>query len=364
MIRVGILSAPLTATGTGSGTYLRYLVQGFKKYTYSDDFEFVLLRTKNQKDIGLASLYGFPEKVIPNLPLVRNMWLNGAFDVVIQGGVGIFSPTFFTDTKVISLIYGGWELVSGERTSSYYRKRYLRPVLLHYSNRIVTISQSSKDIIARFNDEKKVDVVYCGIDTDIFVPKPQTDFVVNDFRIHGPYILHTSRLTPRKNPKLILASFEQLTSKYGFQNLKLVIAGKGWKEYLATRPTNPNIIALGYVSQDALIALYSSCTAFWFLSQYEGFGLPVLEAMACGAPTVISNQYALAEIGEGSSILIDIDKASAAESVASATAQLMSDSEYRRCLSDAGLQRAKEFDMSKMIHKFLDIIVNVSDENR
>ena len=121
------------------------------------------------------------------------------------------------------------------------------------------------------------------------------------FGISNDFLLFVGTIEPRKNLATLLAAFEAVWRQRP-QPLQLVIAGrKGWlvDDLLSTLKRSPaaeQIILTGYLSDDDLCALYSSCAAFVYPSVYEGFGLPPLEAMACGAPVIASRIPAIQEV--------------------------------------------------------------------
>ncbi len=173
---------------------------------------------------------------------------------------------------------------------------------------IIADSQTTKEDLIKFLqiEDEKVEVVYLAAPSEF---KPQEDekisAVLEKYKIKKPFILSVSTQEPRKNLQKLLEVFETLSQmpEYKHQNLQLVLAGKfGWGKEVTS---SENVISTGYVSGDDLIALYAGCRVFVYPSLYEGFGLPVLEAMACGAPVVTSNNSSMAEIAKDAAILID-----------------------------------------------------------
>lgn len=136
-----------------------------------------------------------------------------------------------------------------------------------------------------------------------FKPQPEekTYEVLKKFKIKRPFVLSVSTQEPRKNIHTLLDAFEDVSKEH--DDLYLVLVGKeGWGQMLELIP---NTIQTGYVTTEELVTLYASCKVFIYPSLYEGFGLPVLEAMACGAPVITSNNSAMAEIAKDAAILVD-----------------------------------------------------------
>ncbi len=172
------------------------------------------------------------------------------------------------------------------------------------SNIILTPSKASKEDIVKFLDfpAEKIKVTPEAPARDF---KPQPEETINEvlakYKIKRPYILSVSTQEPRKNIHKLIDAFENLVKDR--TDITLVLTGKkGWGQALDVVPST---IQTGFVTEKELIALYAGCRVFVYPSLYEGFGLPVLEAMACGAPVVTSNNSAMAEIAENSAILVN-----------------------------------------------------------
>lgn len=172
------------------------------------------------------------------------------------------------------------------------------------SSIIIADSQTTKEDMVKFLDidENKIKVIYLAA-SPIF--KPQDDDKVKEilekYKIKKPYILSVATQEPRKNIQKLLDAFAKIRETR--TQVNLVLSGKyGWGPGLHTPE---NVIFTDYVPEDDLAALYSGCRVFAYPSLYEGFGLPILEAMACGTPVITSNNSSMAEIAKGTAILID-----------------------------------------------------------
>jgi len=159
-----------------------------------------------------------------------------------------------------------------------------------------------------------------------------------------PYFLFVGNLEPRKNLARALRAFARIASS--LPEHRFVVAGApGWKYEdvmrEAARPDLAGRVELrGYVPEDELPALYRNATAFVYPSLYEGFGMPVIEAMACGTPVLTSNVAALPELADGAAVLVDpLDEAALAEAMHA----LGTDRTLRRRLREAGPARAAQY---------------------
>jgi glycosyltransferase involved in cell wall biosynthesis len=177
--------------------------------------------------------------------------------------------------------------------------------------------------------------------------------------VEGRYILALGTIEPRKNHLRLIAAFESLTARGGVdEDILLVIAGQpGWgyqsvMSAIAESPVSSRIRVLGYVSGDALPALLTAAAAATYVSLYEGFGLPVVEAMACGAPTVTSNCSSMPEVVGDAGFLVDpYDPEDIARGLREALTEFGS---YRIALADRSQRQASRFSWTRTAAATLD----------
>lgn len=173
---------------------------------------------------------------------------------------------------------------------------------------------------------------------------------LDDLGIRPPYVLWVGAFQARKNVHRLVKAFVKVLADLPHYQLVLVanpntaLASRIQREY-AEKIAHGQIVLTGYIdSRDTLACLYSGCEAFVFPSLYEGFGLPVLEAMQCGAPVVTSNVTALPEVAGDAAILVDPTDIDA---IAHALRHLLTNAELRAVLRNRGFQRAAQFSWSK-----------------
>jgi glycosyltransferase involved in cell wall biosynthesis len=185
--------------------------------------------------------------------------------------------------------------------------------------------------------------------------------------IHAPFILCVGDLQPRKNQIGLIKAFARLVRAYPQFKHNLVLAGKEtWfagKVHDAAQESGvkERIQFFGFVSDSDLLQLYNACEVFVFPSFYEGFGLPALEAMACGKAVVCSNTSALPEVVDGAAILFD---PYSVDEIVRAIADLLLDSELRARMERLGLQRAAHFSWQKTAQKTLEVFHEVAERPR
>jgi glycosyltransferase involved in cell wall biosynthesis len=229
----------------------------------------------------------------------------------------------------------------------YYFYKFLIPKVVKSSRRIITVSEfSKKEIISILNvPEKKVEVVYNAV---------SEKFKYDPSITKENYILAVSSLDPRKNFKNLILAFKKLNLKdYG-----LIIVGSENKVFSNTEIKDlikeiPNVEFTGYVSDDKLVKLYQQAKLFVYPSLYEGFGLPPLEAMACGTPVVVSNTASLPEVcGDAAYYVNPYD----VNDIAKGIEIVLKDDELQKELMQKGLKMVKLFSWEKSAKKIINII--------
>jgi len=224
---------------------------------------------------------------------------------------------------------------------------------------VLCVSKDSRDQVAeRFKvPEERLAVVHNGV-SDRFRPVPRAEaqeLVGRIYGVPGPYLLYVGRLEPRKNIGRLLAAFHRfrLHSK---TDLKLVLAGRrtemscGLDETIERLNLKDSLVELGYVDEEHLPALYSAAELFLFPTLWEGFGIPVLEAMACGTPVVTSNRSSLPEVAGDAAVLAD---PYSVEELADCIDRVCGDSALRAELRRKGLERAKLFSWQRTAQETL-----------
>lgn len=212
---------------------------------------------------------------------------------------------------------------------------------------ILTDSEFSKSEIIKYFPQSahKLEVVYCGVDREHFKPAPPEEIqrVRSKYGIEGKYFLYLGTLEPRKNLERLIQAYALLKERLPSAPRLVIAGGKGWMYEAIVesgKAVGTDCLFTGYVPAEDAPPLLSGCTAFLFPSLYEGFGMPPLEAMSCGAPVLTSNAASLPEVVGDAAVLVD---PFSIESMYEGMLSLASDSGLRKSLSEKGLKRAEKF---------------------
>lgn len=249
------------------------------------------------------------------------------------------------------------------RTHQLYRKVFFRTMIPWAARRasaIIAPSQSTRADIVRLLrvPQDQVRVVHHGV-APVFHPVPESlacAELLKKYGLRRPYLLYVGNLEPRKNVPALLRAYNQLLQE-GL-SASLVLAGtRGWidtpiGETVRKLGLGERVRFLGYVEQEDLPTLYSSAAAFVYPSLYEGFGLPVLEAMACGAAVVTSNTSSMAEIAGDAALLVDPLDVGA---LAQALSKILRDPRLGADLRRRGIERAKGFTWERAAVRTLEV---------
>ena len=241
------------------------------------------------------------------------------------------------------------------------------PWSVERATHVVADSQATKDDLVQLWGvaEKKVTVLYSGVSRTY---RPDIDVAATQ-RVREryglekrPYLLTVGTVQPRKNYQMLIRAFAAAAGDLPYD---LAIAGgRGWLDDQMLNEAhkqgiNDRVRFLGFVADEDLPALYSGATLFLFPSLYEGFGLPVLEAMACGVPVIMSNSSSLPEVGGNAVLPLPPD---ATDAWTGAISTLLRDTELRAQLQEAGLQRVRDFSWQKSAEVLLELYAALLDK--
>jgi glycosyltransferase involved in cell wall biosynthesis len=336
----------------GIGTYVRALLDGLP----GTGLEVVPVSawhpTGRLREVGLQRARRLP---LPR-PLLYEVWNHWDFAAI--GGTEdlVHAPSLaFPQPDGRPLVVTIHDVLFLKHPSAYPPRgvRFHRRALARLRRADLAICPSSAtrdDLLSSGAAPRSVRVVPLG--TDLAAP-PDTERRLGDLGVERPYVLWVGTMEPRKNVRGVVAGFMKAVTSLTYRDrFHLYLVGpRGWGHSDAGADPDGRVRWLGQQPRDDLAALYAGAAAFVYPSLGEGFGLPVLEAMACGAPVVTSNRSSLPEITGEAAVLCDPTDAA---SIAHALAEVLADPNTADDLRRHGLRRAAEFTWERSVRETAD----------
>ena len=341
-MRIALDGMPLASPLTGVGHYTAELARNLAVVAPSDSFTFIspggLLR-RRWWSLGLP------------LHLLRN-----SFDLF--HGTNYEIP-FWSRRPTVVTIHDLSLLLLSEvhRDDLVWRGRWRLPWMAKRASKIITPSNSIKtELCEAFGIHPDKVSVTPEAPRPVFKRREDPE-LLRRLGIEEDYILFVGTIEPRKNLRRLVEAFNRMLRNTSL-NPKLVIAGgQGWMmdnfvSFINEEGVADRVCLTGYLQDEDLCALYSTCTAFIYPSLYEGFGLPPLEAMACGAPVITSRTPALMETVGSAARLVDPKDV---DDMARAMTEMLSDQKAREHYAELGKAHVKKFTWEQTAVKTLEI---------
>lgn len=363
----------LTALGVrrqlfGGGTYVKNLVHTLARLAPEHHYTIYVTpeNSAHFQDLGPHVQLIFAPRQRPLRLVWEQVWLPGELArrrVEVFHGTGFVSPRRRVCPQVTTIHDLTFFLLPGKHT--FFKRHYFRrmiPLSAKASDLLIAVSESTKRDLVRLLglDPEKVKVIHLGkderfrslADAELQERAKQQCGVPANKKV----ILFVGMIEPRKNLETLLGAFARLKSLHG--DYCLVLAGApGWGyrgvfERVRRLGLEGPVVFPGYVPEDLLPALYNAAELFVYPSLYEGFGLPVLEAMACGVPVITSNVSSLPEVAGDAAVLVD---PRSEEELRQGILRLLEDGELRKQLREKGLARSRLFSWEKTARATLEV---------
>ncbi|MEA3479355.1 MAG: glycosyltransferase family 1 protein [Bacteroidota bacterium] len=245
--------------------------------------------------------------------------------------------------------------------SQFLQRIFLKGILKRASLIIANSRSTYKDIIEYLpSTEQKAEYIYLGKDP-IFINTLNEDLLNDLYGIDYPYCLYIGTIEPRKNLLTLLKAFEILKKEHK-SNLHLVIGGQvGWRsedffKELDNHPFRDDINLMGYIPREIMPLIYSHARVFVFPSLYEGFGMPVLEAMSCGTPCIVADNSSLPEVG---GLAADTFEPKDFRALAGLIQGFESNDAFRKERSDLAMEQASQFSWDNYVKEFDLLMTNL-----
>ncbi len=366
-MRVGIDVGPLTPQRTGVGNYCFYLLKHLLQARPQPHL-LGYAACRHHPDLGeLAGKLAVKHRRIPTRAMYK-IWDTIGRPRVDRslGGVDVFHATnyFLPPTQNamrVLTIHDLAFLIEPAWCSPRIVGPFSRAIKRHapQADAIMVYSESTKSDIVRLLDvaPERIHVAPMAVDEQ-FQPMPRDEaeaYLTSTYGISPPFLLFVSTLEPRKNVSTLLRAFKRLAKK--IPHTLVMIGSIGWnaretQKVLAEVDLGERLIRPGFVPHMKLPAFYCAADAFVFPTHYEGFGLPLLEALVCGCPVVTADNSSIPEVTGGAALMshaLDMD------AFCQNVLRIVEDAELRESLRSRGLEHAKRFSWRACADKTLDV---------
>ena len=334
-----------------------------------DQFDYYFDRKYDARFVHDSNVTPHAIHPVTRLPILIRYWLDHPVrkNVLKQKADIFFSPDGFIPLGMsipkVSMVHDVAYLRYPEHLQPRIRAFYKKwmPRYLAYTDHIVTVSEFSKsELISGYNIRPdKISVVYNGV-TDTYKPANETQKKTARelYAKSKPYFIYLGAIHPRKNILTLVKAFELFKSSHASDH-QLVLAGRAsWHteevlKHIAGSKWKDSIHLPGYIPTGDAVTLVGSAEAMIYPSLYEGFGLPLVEAMACGVPVICSNVSSLPEVAGNAALLFDpMD----VNQLADQMEKISSDETLRKEIITLGTERSKYFSWDKAAGQMYEIL--------
>ncbi len=357
-LRIAVFTKPLDNWNSGSGHHLNEILNAALDIA-SEKFHFTFVHYAPSDN----PIYGrVRELIVPRNPLLsaRELRKEG-FDLVHYSPLTIFSPIWGVPGKKMATIHGAEQLLVPQFFGmvELAHERFLVPAYARRMDGILTVSETSADFfVDRFGVERdRITVCYNGLSPAFRVLEKNEATAPRRFGLKNPFIFHVSRFSERKNPWVLLESFARLLRNHDVPHV-LLCAGGGWNSDEVMRRARSlgieeRFIAPGFLPEREIVELMNTASAFVFPSLAEGFGMPNIEAMACGCPVVTTPGFAIREIVGDAAMIVEDPRDPIA--LAEALNRVLTDETLRATLVERGRNRLHLFSWKRSAEKLLAV---------
>lgn len=385
--RIAFDAQPLLSNSkSGVGFHEDGLVQSLMHYYNQDEYLFDYFAWKNRK-IKKEKIIAYinQENIIAN----ECRWFPGSLYRMLWGVLPIPYKLFFGKKADITHFFNfcippgvyGKKVVTIHDMALHrfpYTIRLKTKIMLKLNlnksikcaDAIIAVSEFTKSEIQKFYNvsPEKIYVVPNGVDVDKFhanYTEQNKMFVKEKYGIKGEYFLYMGNVEPRKNLSHLIKAYIYAQKECKGIFPKLIIGGaKGWlceEIYQLVEKNNDCIKIIGYVGDEDVPILMSAAKVFCYVSLYEGFGMPVLEAMACGTPVLTSNTSALKEVAGDAAVQVNPMDVT---SITNGLLELYNNKELRDYCKQQGVNRARNYSWEKAAHKLYEVYETVLNEDK
>ncbi len=373
-MRVGLDAIPLVAAKTGIGHY-------------TEAISTWLARTHADHQYELFSPFDFPfdshsqpanltKRLIPVRSIFRKWWLIGLPTLLQISPLDVFHGTNYCiplwapcPTVVTIHDLSLFTHSTTHESANVVRGRRRIPLMARRASMIIAPSEwTSAEISSRLGIRReRIRVIHEAARESMRpLPRAECQMVLDKHGIEGPYLLYVGTIEPRKNLLTLVRAYEELLRATRHEVRLVLCGGRGWLDDEVFKMVHDLHLTdmvrfTGYVEDDDLPALYSQAEVFVYPSLYEGFGLPPLEAMACGTCVVTSDSSSLPEVVGPAGVTVS---ARDWRALAAEMAGLLDDADKRAHFREAGLERARLFSWERAAHETQSVYDEVFEASK
>ena len=368
-MRIGIDARLVYYSHAGIGQYILRLVEALARIDITGD-QFVLLQSrKDHTRLDLDSKSNRVSLWTPSHHRLEQVSLRfeiGRLHLDLLHSPDFIPPFWRNCRSVITVHDLAFLLYPHFLTSEAARYYGQIDQAVRHTDHIIAVSESTRrDTINLLGvPERKITVIYEGANP-IYRPMDKEvarRHVQDTYGLGEPYILFVSTIEPRKNLPGLLQAFRKLRDDYKRPEMLALAGGQGWLseevyDTIDRLNLNEHVRLLGRVPSEHLVYLYNAAQALVHPSFYEGFGLPPLEAMHCGTPTIVSNVSALPEVVGDAALLVDPNDI---DGLTVAMWRVLTDDQLRASLVEKGLARAQTFSLERAAQQTVEVYHRVA----
>lgn len=279
-------------------------------------------------------------------------------------GTRHYLPPFNPKIRYVALVHDLIPLRMPELFTKKHLQRFkiFTSICKHQANSYIAVSEATKADILHYMKvpQEKIQVIYEGANPSFTPDRDEAGIkeTMERFAIEGPYLLCLSTVEPRKNMLRTIQAYEQYVLKNALPYKLVIVGGKGWNngeiyDYVKEHHLDGYVLFTGYVSNEDVKNIYANATLFIYASLYEGFGIPVLEAMQSGVPVITSNVSSMPEVAGDACLLVDPYQT---DEIKNAIIKVLNSEKLQAEMKEKGIAQAKKFSWRKCseeVHKHL-----------
>jgi glycosyltransferase involved in cell wall biosynthesis len=366
-LRIGIDIRSLVFTRAGINRYTENLIRSLLEIDVANEYALF----SNTKSCYDWSSYSNAQEVIVRLPhfgrITEKIWEEILLPPNLKRMDVFHSPRYMLPKKkpckfvvtVHDLAFKKLPHIFVKRTVKYFSN--LLEDSIQKADKIIAVSHNTKeDLLRLFNvRDDKVEVIYEGVNENYKVTTDceTLEHARSKYSLPEKFILYVGTIEPRKNLVGLIKAFHKLKEKKAIEHRLVIAGGKGWLyndvfEAVERLGLTQDIIFTGYVEESELPTLYNLSDLFVYPTLYEGFGLPVLEAMACGVPVICSEVSSLPEVAGNAAIVVNPYDS---DEIAEAIAHILENSSLKDTLIEKGIRRASMFTWQETARETLNL---------